>query len=427
MRLIYLSLLTFFTFSTVIHAQEKVIETSGDKPQWVAKTMPEWIIVSSSAQELMAAQEECMEMVKQEIVNSVAVNISSSSTLSKSQTTHNDEYDFYSKYSSEIKTITAQLPYISGISITDAETYWEKIFIKKEKTYFYRYYLRFPFTNAMKQRLIMEFKRIDNEKENRLKQLQLSYEQISSVEEIGSCLIEAKTLSEYFFDDNRKTEAVLLQKKFNDLYNHIMIQPINNVPGEYSFMIMLNDKPISMSKMPRLKSDYVTNLTITRGKINNSFIIKYSYKGCIPDDPNTIEALFYYGNRTMKHEFRFDLSGESPDLKFPGLINVTLKKVSAEDINIHIGIDILAGEGNKFLINEFVLNINELENQISIMDIQDTNIKQGKNHYEFNYMSKNSLTEKKGVLTEGHIKLTNIKNGENNTVKIQRPYKVIYK
>ncbi len=365
-----------------------------------------------------------MEMVRQEMINSVAVNISSATASSKTQVSHNNQYDLRSEYSSEVKTVAAKLPFISGISITEAETYWEKLYVKKEKRYYYKYHLKYPFPDATKQELVDEFERIDAEKESLLRQLQGKYENVSSVEEIGACLTDAKALSEYFFDSTRKTEAALLQKKFNDLYSHIIVQPIENVPGSYTFALLLRDKPVAVSRMPRLKSDYATNLSVARGYEDKTYTVNYSYKGCVPEEPNTVELLFYFGTRSLKHEFRFDVSTETVDIKFPGTIHITLAQEDpAKGMPFNIEMEVMADGEEKILVEEVSLRINELSHPLKVTGVGEMTVSQGRNHYRFSGISAGSFTGKKGALTDGYIKLKNLVNGNVISVRIQRPYK----
>lgn len=409
--------------SIAVNAQEKVVENSGKKPKWIGTTMPETIIVTADAPDMMEARNKCMDLVKQEIVNSVAVNINSSSFSSKTQTSFNEHYALKTEYSSEIKTIAARLPFISGISVSDAETYWERIYVKKEKRYFYRFHLKYSYPEITKKKLIFEFEKNDEEKSLQLEKLKSEYNNIYSVEEIGSRIVELRALAEYFFDDVRKSETTLLIKQYNELYSQITVQTLNNTPGEYSCVLILKDKVVSCSKLPLLKSDYVTNLTVSRNVSDKSFTVKYDYKGCESDDPNTVEMVFHLGNKKMKHEFRFDISGYVADVKVTGFVNIFVKQKEEGILRYEVEMNLLAGSGSDFSINEISLQLNELNNPITIISEGNT-VNQGKGHFKFSAISENLLTDKKGNLARGYIKLKNNKTGNMETVEFTRPYKL---
>lgn len=407
--------------SIAVNAQEKVVENSGKKPKWIGTTMPETIIVTADAPDIMEARNKCMDLVKQEIVNSVAVNINSSSYSSRTQTSSNEDYASKSEYTSEIKTIAAHLPFISGISISDAESYWEKIYVKKEKRYFYRYHLKYPYPEITKKKLIFEFEKNDEEKNIQLQKLKNRYYDITSVEEIGRSIIELKTLAAYFFDDVRKRETISLQKQYNELYGQIAVQIMNNKPGELSFVLTLNDKLISYSKLPQVTSDYAMNLSVSRNSDDKSFIVKYDYNGCLPEDPNTIEVLFHLGNKKLKNEFRFDITGIKADIKITGFIDISLKQEKDGSFKYEVDLNLLAGSGSDFTIIDVSLELSELLKQFTVISNGDL-ISQGKKHYKFSGASLNSLTDKKGYLVKGNMKIQNNKTGEQDMVEFSRPY-----
>lgn len=417
-------LISFLTLSSICYSQEKIVDDSGKKPKWVGLTMPETIIVSATAPELMEAKNKCMDLVKQEIINSVAVNITSNSSRTTNQNSFNGHYAAESDYSSEFKTIAANLPFITGISITDAETYWQKVYMKSEKKYYYICHLKYPFSESIKQRLIFDFKKIDSEKEQQLRELQSKTENISSVEDIGTYLIEARALSYYFFDNTRKSEVALLQKKLNDMYSRISVQEIENIPGKYTFSLILDNKNISFSKMPKIESEYATNLSFKKGETSQTYTVNYDYNGCVPEDPNTIVITFNFGNRRHIHSFYFDIAGITPDIKFPGSINIRLKKDSADIVYYNIEMNILVGKDNNFIIEEISLDIKELGQPIKYINKEYTILTQGNNRYSFEGISENIITDNKGILSDGYIKLRNNKNNYVHSIRLQRPYKI---
>ena len=172
-----------------------------------------------------------------------------------------------------------------------------------------------------------------------------------------------------------------------------------------------------------LKSDYVTNLTVSRNVSDKSFTVKYDYKGCESDDPNTVEMVFHLGNKKMKHEFRFDISGYTADIKVTGFVNVFVKQKDEGIWGYEVEMNLLAGGGSDFSINEMSLQLNEFNNPITIVSNRDT-VKQGKGHFKFSAISENQLTDKKENLAKGYIKLKNNKTGNVETIEFTRPYKL---
>ncbi len=423
----------FFLTAAVSMAQEKVVEKSGKKPDWIGQTMPEAIIVSNNNEDLNAAQARCMEEVKKEIANSVAVNISTSSSNSIEETMYNENYSSYSKYTSEIEQIAAELPYISGISITDAETYWEKIYIKKEKKYYYRYHLKYPFHYSFRQKLINEFKRIDSQKQAKLNELEKAYENISAVEDIKKHLIELQTLKDYFFDSTRQAETTELERKFKELYKQITVQEIENIPGKYTFTLMLKNRTVSLASTPRLISDYATNMSISRDNSNNTFVVKYDYKGCTDEDENKVKIVINLGNGSITHTFRFDISETKPEISIPGFINIKISENSiksdttkVEQAGYSCIIELSIMTQNKNLkIERIMLNVGETAESLISEDFKDNIIIPGNNLYSCRVNDIKEFGAKHNTLTDGYIEIRNNTDNSIKRIRIQRPYKVI--
>lgn len=425
-------IICFFT-ALALFAQEKVVEKSGKRPDWIGRTMPETIIVSNNSSDLNEAQAKCMEEVKKEIAYSIAVNISTSTNSSVDEITYNEQSSIYSKYSSQTEQIAAELPYINGISIADAETYWEKIYVKKEKRYYYRYHLKYPFLDSFRQKLINEFNKIDSQKIEKLHQLEKAYYNISAIEDIRKHLIELQTLKEYFFDSTRLSEATELEKRFKELYKQITVQEIENIPGKYTFSIMLRNRTVSIANTPRLKSDYATNMSISRDNSNNTFVVKYDYKGCTDEDENTIKVIINTGNGTITHTFRFDISETEPEISIPGFVNIKISDNSIEsntenveqaDYSCTIELSIMTQNKN-LKIEGIMLNIGEITESLVSEEFKDNKIVPGNNIYSCKVNGIKIFGEKHNTLTDGYIEIRNNTDNSLKRIRIQRPYKVI--
>lgn len=163
------------------------------------------------------------------------------------------------------------------------------------------------------------------------------------------------------------------------------------------------------------------NLSVSRNSDDKSFIVKYDYNGCLPEDPNTIEVLFHLGNKKLKNEFRFDITGIKADIKITGFIDISLKQEKDGSFKYEVDLNLLAGSGSDFTIIDVSLELSELLKQFTVISNGDL-ISQGKKHYKFSGASLNSLTDKKGYLVKGNMKIQNNKTGEQDMVEFSRPY-----
>ena len=194
-------------------AQEKVLESSAKKaPAWIGTTEAGFIIVSAEEPTLDAAQKRCLNDIRQSIVNAVCVNIRSEETLTERQTEYAVASDIYRRYESQLKTVAGRLPFITGILISDAETYWEKRYVKRDKRTYYLCHVRYPFPITRRNALIAEFLRQDREQYAKLTALKEQFGTFTRIEEIDRAITELEPLIAYFFDDMRRNEAQALQR-----------------------------------------------------------------------------------------------------------------------------------------------------------------------------------------------------------------------
>ena len=100
----YIVLLAAALFVIPLHAQYKVVESSSKKaPSWIGVSQADYIIVSAEGESLDDAKVKCLEYIKQSVITSVAVNISSTEKFSESVEMVGDSMNANRKYESEIE------------------------------------------------------------------------------------------------------------------------------------------------------------------------------------------------------------------------------------------------------------------------------------------------------------------------------------
>ena len=264
-------------------AQEKVLESSARKaPAWIGTTESEFIIVSAEETTLDAAQKRCLNDIRQSIVNAVCVNIRSEETLTEQQTEYSGASEIYRRYESQLKTVAGRLPFITGISLSDAETYWEKRYVKRDKRTYYLCHVRYPFPITRRNALIAEFLRQDRAQYAKLTALKERFDTFTRVEEIDRAITELEPLIAYFFDDMRRDEAQALQRNYRKLYTMISTVACGNELGEHTFCFTLNDRRVTTSRRPTVRSQWATGITVTPTD-EGLYRVTYNYEMC-PDD-----------------------------------------------------------------------------------------------------------------------------------------------
>ena len=284
-------------------AQDKVAESSEKKkPKWANDLLErDYIIKSADGNTLQEAQQQSITLVKQEVVRSIAENVTSASTLNTSE---DDRGSVSSSYRQNIMTRANQVPYVQGISLSTAEaSYWEKITNKKEKRTFYRFYIKVPFSRAQLGKLAAEYKAEDMKITQRIDDLNAALSSVESVEQLDAAVDELGGFAASL-EDNRKDRASLLLSRYRALYESIVIADEGSAPGKVAYRLELGGKAVQSSRKPQVKSACAT---IAQVNIGATCTVDYRYDGCYTDIENFVEVSYRFGSKTVSQKFLIPL------------------------------------------------------------------------------------------------------------------------
>jgi len=284
-------------------AQDKVAESSDKKkPKWANDMLErDYVIMAGEGNTLQEAQQQSITLVKQEVVRSIAENVTSASTLNTSEDARGS---VSSSYGQSIATRANKVPYVQGISLSTAEaSYWEKITNKKEKRTFYRFYIKVPFSRAQLGKLVAEYKAEDMKITQRIDDLEVALNSVESVEQVDAAIDELGGFAASL-EDNRKDRASLLQSRYHALYESVVIVDEGSSLGAIAYRLELGGKVIQSSRKPQVKSACAT---IAQVNIGATCTIAYRYDGCYNDIENFVEVSYRFGSKTVLQKFLIPL------------------------------------------------------------------------------------------------------------------------
>lgn len=302
--------------------REKVVEASDKrKPDWIGRSDASALSVTEVGETLAEASERCLTTIRQHIVNAVAVNISSTESMTSRQITRDDLVTVMNDYASNVTTEAAGLPYINDIALTNAEAiYWERIYNKEEKRYRYEYSVRYPFTEAMRRELVDRFLEIDRRHVAELEQLRAGLETIDDIDDVRRAVNELDGLHGYFFDAGRKRETETLRRNYLDLYHRVSIVVEEEAPGMCLYSLQLAGRRVTTSVAPRLTSDSALDLQV-RPDGDRQYRLTYNPAYASPTDINRIEILYLFGGTRVAKTILFE-AAERPSLQPVGSVGI---------------------------------------------------------------------------------------------------------
>ena len=405
-------------------AQEKVVERSAKRaPQWIGISMEDYIITSAEKATLDEAKAKCLSDIQQAIITGVSVNISSQEDSYTRQLMKDGEEEISSGYSSALKTIAAKLPFVRNISLADAEIYWERRMLKKEKRYYYAVHVRYPFTKAQREKLVAEFVAQDRAQYAKYQQLKERFETFTSIEEIARAKNDLEPLEHYFFDTRRHDEVVALKKNYDKLYEAISIVPYEDELGRHVFYFALGERRMQTSATPVVKKQYATDVVV-RPIEDGYYEVTYNYDQCLDDDENAIEVIYRIDGHAYKHRFGFDVTAGKTQVIPYGQIEIEPKEEGDEELPmVGITMTLRSKYAEAFRVEEVNFEVNGVRERV--VAAPKTEIEGKGNHtIRFATTIEARWIAGKQTMASGYLKMRNTQSRKLKEVRFSLPCKI---
>lgn len=302
--IIYFMVFLFCISMTCSAQKDKMVDSSHkQRPGWIGLSSQEKFSVSATAPSLEQTQEICLNDIRQYIVTSIASSIASSEFFGQSQVSRDGISTTLREYSSTVSTRSVGMPYILGISLSNAEDiYWEKWYSRINKSHYYIYHVLYPFSSADRNRAISEFKAMDDAKNERLAVLSDSLSVYTQVSFVRQAISELEALETYFFDEARKAQAQSLRSRFRRSLDDIVIICDSTKVGEWHFHFSLNGRHVVHDEQPVTRSNHAENIRVC--KKQKGYVLLYDPMA-IETEENTVFFRYSIGSRGLEQRFSF--------------------------------------------------------------------------------------------------------------------------
>ncbi|MDY0200079.1 MAG: hypothetical protein WC951_05325 [Bacteroidales bacterium] len=418
-RLLLISLMLSLAFASM--AQTKVVESSSKKqPKWVNGLEKDYIITVGSGSTAQEAQQNALNMIKEQIVSAVAENVQTTSEMRVEENTVNKVSLYLENFATTTTTTSGPVPFLQGISLSKVdEFYWEKLQDKKTRTVRFNYHLKYPFPKIEVWKLVEEFKKRDKEMTRQLDELIAAADNVDNVDVIQKNIDELKVLSDYFMD-GRKNTANLGITRYRGLYNSLELVEIESGLGELKYALRLGDKYVSTSRKPNTSSECARITSTVNNK--NYTIIKYDYFNCYDDPENHILVTYRFGNNNVQKKFFFDTTADKAAI----FVNepIRLVALSGEGVisNATMDITLVSKYSAPFTINKVEIEI-QGQAPIVVDNIGQNFSGKGNHSLKLNIdkalkADETSTSGKRISMLSGYIHFTSDKTGEKKTYRI---------
>lgn len=306
MKTVLLSMVLALCILT-LNAQNKVLERSGSKPEWVDGVETGYIIVSSRSVTVDDAKAGALNQVKDMIIRSVAENVSSSSTLSTHEHRSDKGSSLSEEFMSRVKTSTPIVPFLKGISISKAvDFYWEKI-KEPNGAESIIYHLKYPFSDDELHDLLSEFNMYQKRYDMELIDIESSLQNLEALS-VDSLLYLNGRLSllqnlvspmqaPLFSSCKNKIQAII-----NDLYINLVSSSNNRI----SYSLKYGQESLRCYIKPKIKTDCSDAPYFkTEDGMLQQIILPTFY--CKSDKKFVVEIVYSLAGKNLKHVFTLDV------------------------------------------------------------------------------------------------------------------------
>lgn len=401
----------------------KVVESSERKaPSWVGASAPDVFIVTASAHTLDQAKKLALQDVKKQIIEAVALHVTSETNITLSQTTTQGDNisEMNQQMDSKFQTHAAKLPFVKGISLNKVNRYyWEKVRNKETKVETYGYTIEYPFSQTDLRKLTVEFDKIDNEMVRKLAVLENIALTFKSTEELDGAVSVVPVLENYFFDDVRiertKAASTLARKQ----YNYITPVIAFNSTSQAVILLAVGERIITSTQRPNVKSNCATEVNVIHN--DGKVLVNFDNSGCVDSEENYVEISYRFGGRIAKDKAYFNINANQLDVKIKGQLDVVFKDSTTATIKLQ-----LLSNNVPFEITSCYVKLPELLDPLTSNTLVE--MTQGTIHnVEMTLVCSDEMQQKPSDainLASGYVIVRNKINGDMLVVDVNHPYSV---
>lgn len=403
-------------------AQNKVVDSSSKrKPSWINGLEKDFIITSGSGSTVQEAQQNALNMVKEQIVSSVAENVQTTSEMRSEENTVNKISSYLEKFATTTTTTSGPVPFLQGISIAKVEEfYWEKLENKANRSIRFEYHLKYPFPRTEIWKLVEEFKKRDVEMTKQLDELVAAADNITDIDDIEKNVGELRILVDYFMD-GRKDKANLGITRYKALYNSIELVELESGLGELKYGLRLGNRMVSTSRKPQTRSECARVTSFINNK--DYAIIKYDFFNCAEDPENNIMVTYRFGNNNVQKPFYFDITADKAAIFVNEPIRLTATEISDGVVNSStMSITMVSKYDAPFTIDKVEIEV-QGQAPITVDNIQQSFSGKGNHALNLNVyqpfpIEKTTTSGQRIAMLAGYIHFKSDKTGERKTYRI---------
>ncbi len=277
----------------------RVVDSSEKhRPEWVYGITKSHITVEGVGIDWETAQNDALKKLKERIVNSISVNVSSETNVEINETVINNISTYHENTNKKTNVSSDFFNTLKGINLNKAKSfYWEKQ-KHKDRSYKIHYHIMYPFSETELNKLIQDWEKIDQDFTDELNSLEKQVDNCDLVPELIILHEKTKAL-ENIFTRQRKTKTLIMQSEINQLLNDLKFEVETHQRGKVVLKLHSVDRYFKMSKYIDFESSCATYKDVNLIDDNKALEIIYDADYCYQTMEPTFTVSQNYGEKTI--------------------------------------------------------------------------------------------------------------------------------
>lgn len=275
--------------------QKKLASSHSKTPNWLHGIEKDHIITFGVGTNHEEAKNLAIARVKEEIIKSVAVQV----TYEEELTTEEDVDAFFESFETSTSLSSDYFEPIKGISANNvSDFYWEE-FVENGSIKI-KYHIKYPFKVSELSALIADYERINAEWNQELASI-TQKKSYKHVEAIYADLDQLRYLSKKL-PNQRSKEALERYRLLEEMASDIEIVVLQNAPGIIRYQLSLYGQPIFTQEKPEIKFTCPIQISSVQDFIDQ-VQIEYSAENCTTEERHYISVRYRLDGFIARGEF----------------------------------------------------------------------------------------------------------------------------
>lgn len=291
-------LITFISALLLVGAAvagEKVLQSSAKRmPGWVGGMEEGYFIVSAQADALDAAQQKAITQIREQIVAAIATRVHSATTITMHEVTTNGSIQSNKEMKSQLSVEAADIPYLANVSPSHAaDYYWAKV-RANDKSVYYVYHVKYPFSNSQLRLLVDEYEKQQKLINDTLQSFAST--NFADYDDLDQMLLRHTSLKQFAAslreDDSRRGICEAVRNSYEQmLARNLHIETLASDRQSTRVALLYGTQQLVCSALPKVKSNCLTAIELQNA--TNAAVIKYDFQtGCYEEEQNWLDVIY---------------------------------------------------------------------------------------------------------------------------------------